>query len=101
MKVINRTMGMIDMMNVHWRLAELWLLQEKRSLTEQESSELNACMKLNAKYAQRLAEQYNFGYMASMTGDEVWLQEIAVEIDKLERTNECKRPLFFEGKTEK
>jgi len=88
------------MMNVHWRLAELWLLREKRSLTEQETSEMNACMKLNAKYALRLAEQYNFGYMADMTGDEGWLQEIKTEIDKLERTYENKRPLFFEGKTE-
>ncbi|WP_054026874.1 hypothetical protein [Bacillus sp. FJAT-28004] len=88
------------MMNVHWRLAELWLLQEKRSLSEQETSEMNACMKLNAKYAQRLAEQYNFGYMANMIGDEAWLQEIKAEIDKLERTYENKRPLFLEGKTE-
>ncbi|MDQ8733222.1 hypothetical protein [Paenibacillus sp. LHD-38] len=84
------------MMNIHWRMAELWLLQQSRGLTEQENSELNSCLKLNAKYAQRLAEQYNFGYMASMTGDESWLLEISTDIDKMERYYESKRPAFFE-----
>lgn len=84
------------MMNIHWRLAELWLLQQSRGLNEQEQSEMNSCMKLNAKYAQRLAEQYNYGYMANMTGDEAWLLDISGEIDKMERFYESKRPAFFE-----
>jgi hypothetical protein len=87
---------MIAMMNIHWRLAELWLLQQNRSLTELECSEMNSCMRLNAKYAQRLAEQYNFGLMASMTNDWEWLHEVSGEIDKLERIYESSRPSFFE-----
>lgn len=87
---------MIDMMNIHWRLAELWLLQQSRRLTKLECSEMDSCMKLNAIYAQRLAEQYNFGLMASMTNDWEWLHEVSAEIDKLERLYESKRPSFFE-----
>ncbi|OMF28081.1 hypothetical protein BK133_18875 [Paenibacillus sp. FSL H8-0548] len=84
------------MMDIHWRLAELWLLQQKRRLTEAEASELNACMTLNAKYAQRVAEQYNYGIMASMTKDWSWLHEISSELDKLESLYVSKRPSFFE-----
>ncbi|CAM4261530.1 hypothetical protein L1N85_18215 [Paenibacillus alkaliterrae] len=83
-------------MHIHWRLAELWLLQQSRELTAQEMSEMNSCLKLNAKYAKRLAEQYNFGLMASMTHDGDWLHEISAEIDKLERFYESRRPAFFE-----
>lgn len=83
-------------MNIHWRLAELWLLQQSRALTQQELLEMNSCMKLNARYAQRLAEQYNLGLMASMTNDGGWLHEVAAEIDKLENLYECSRPSFFE-----
>ncbi|MCA0755531.1 hypothetical protein KP806_10745 [Paenibacillus sp. N4] len=84
------------MMHIHWRLAELWLLQQKRALTELEKSEMDSCLKLNAKYAQRLAEQYNFGQLASLTNDTEWLREISGEIDKLERFYESKRPSYFE-----
>jgi hypothetical protein len=84
------------MMGVHWRLAELWLLQQKRRLSVDEVSEMNACMALNAKYAQKVAEQYNYGSMASMTKDWSWLQEISSELDKLESLYISKRPSFFE-----
>jgi len=83
------------MMHIHWRLAELWLLQQGRELNEQERSEMNACLKMNAKYAERLAEQYNLGLMASMTNDVNWLHEVSAEIDKLERMYESSRPTFF------
>ncbi|WP_139990535.1 DUF7667 family protein [Paenibacillus paridis] len=83
------------MMNVHWRMAELWLLQQKRRLTAEENAELDSCLKLNAKYAQRLAEQYNYGSIASMTKDEQWLQQISTELDELESLYAGKRPSFF------
>jgi hypothetical protein len=85
----------MQMMHIHWRLAELWLLEQQRGLTKQETSELDSCLKLNAKYAQRLAEQYNLGQLASMTKDTEWLQEITEEIDKLERLYESGRPSYF------
>lgn len=84
------------MMDVHWRLAELWLLQQKRRLTMAEVSELEVCMALNAKYAQKVAEQYNYGSMANMTKDWSWLKEISSELDKLESLYVSKRPSFFE-----
>jgi hypothetical protein len=84
------------MMNIHWRLAELWLQQQRRALTDDEVFEMNNCMKLNASYAQRLAEQYNYGSVASMTKDWKWLQEISAELDQLESLYAGKRPSFFE-----
>ncbi len=84
------------MMHIHWRLAELWLLEQQRELTKQEIAELNSCMKLNAKYAQRLAEQYNYGQLASMTKDSGWLKEVSEEMDKLERLYELGRPSFLQ-----
>lgn len=80
------------MMGIHWRLAELWLLQQKRDLTEDERLEMSYCMKLNATYAQKLSDQYNYALMASMTNDWVWLHEVSTEIDKLEASYKIKKP---------
>jgi hypothetical protein len=87
---------MIVLMNIHWRLAELWLLQQSRGLSEEEISEMNCCLKLNANYAHKLAEKYNLGLMASMSNDWDWLHEVSAEIDKLESIYNSKKPFFFE-----
>ncbi|WP_424991976.1 DUF7667 family protein [Paenibacillus castaneae] len=83
-------------MNIHWRLGELWLLQQKRQLTEDELLDMNSCMQLNATYARKLAEQYNYGLMASMTNDWDWLHEVSAQIDRLEELYDSNRPSFFE-----
>lgn len=84
------------MLNIHWRLAELWLLQQNRTLSEDELSDMNSCLQLNAIYARKLAVQYNLGLMASMTKDWDWLHEVSAEIDKIENLYYCERPSFFE-----
>ncbi|WP_424766385.1 DUF7667 family protein [Paenibacillus sp. sgz302251] len=96
--MVTKTMmiGLISMMHIHWRLAELWLLQQSRSLSGQECFELESCLKLNAQYAQNLARQYNLGLLASMTCDRGWLHEVTAEMDKLETRYQSKRPSYFE-----
>lgn len=74
------------MLSVHWRLAELWTLQKQRELTEDEESEMSACLHYNAIYARKLSRLYNLSLAASMTNDIEWQHEICVEIEKLERT---------------
>ncbi|WP_028552643.1 DUF7667 family protein [Paenibacillus sp. UNC451MF] len=72
------------MLSVHWRLAELWTLQKKRGLTEDEESEVNACLHYNAIYARKLAGLYNLSLAASMVKDTAWQHEICQAIEKLE-----------------
>lgn len=73
------------MLSVHWRMAELWTLQKARGLTQDEQSELSACLHYNAIYARKLAALYNLSLAASMTKDTDWQHEICAQIEKLER----------------
>lgn len=72
------------MLSVHWRMAELWTLEKTRGLTEDEQSELSACLHYNAIYARKLAGLYNLSLAASMTNDTEWQHEICSQIEKLE-----------------
>ncbi|MCS7463310.1 hypothetical protein N0M98_24610 [Paenibacillus doosanensis] len=72
------------MLSVHWRLAELWTLQQKRKLTEDEESEMTACLHYNAIYARKLSGLYNLSLAASMINDAEWQHEICQRIEKLE-----------------
>jgi hypothetical protein len=80
------------MMHIHWRLAELTILQQNRNLSEDELQEIAMCLKLNADYARKLAEQYNLCGIATMTNDDQWFDEILIEIDKLEIEYKIKKP---------
>jgi hypothetical protein len=73
------------MLSVHWRLAELWTLQQKRELTEEEESEMSACLHYNAIYARKLARLYNLSLAASMINDVEWQHEICKQIEDLEQ----------------
>ncbi|OXM82729.1 DUF7667 family protein [Paenibacillus rigui] len=73
------------MLSVHWRLAELWTLQQKRGLTEEEASEMSACLHYNAIYARKLSRLYNLSLAASMTKDVEWQHELCKEIEKLQQ----------------
>lgn len=84
------------MMSIHWRLAELWVLKQNRELTEAEVFEMECCLKLNANYALKVAEQYNMSLMASMTNDWSWLHDISANIEKLENIYKDKKPHFFD-----
>ncbi|WP_248924853.1 DUF7667 family protein [Paenibacillus hamazuiensis] len=72
------------MLGAHWRLAELWTVQQYRPLTGSEQQEMSLCLQLNANFARKLAELHNWSYAASIIGDAEWQHEICREIEELE-----------------
>jgi hypothetical protein len=71
---------------IHHRLAELWAVQQKRPLTDEEATELQHCLAANAAYVWRAAWFANLSLLASMTKDTEWQHEICREIERLEHT---------------
>lgn len=69
---------------VHQRLGELWTIQKKRLLTEEELDEMSHCLEANAKKAWKLATLESLSLAASMTNDTEWLHEICKQIEELE-----------------
>jgi hypothetical protein len=72
------------MLHAHWRMAELHRIGDRRDLTEAEQKEMEHCIKLNADFAWKLSQLYNWSYVASTIDDYDWLHDICAEIDKLE-----------------
>ncbi|MFD0677671.1 MULTISPECIES: DUF7667 family protein [unclassified Paenibacillus] len=72
------------MLSVHWRLAELWTLGRQRELTEDEQSEVSACLHYNAIFARKLSSLYNLSMAASISNDIEWQHEICKQIEILE-----------------
>jgi hypothetical protein len=70
---------------VHERLAELWVIRSRRPLTEAEEMDFAHCLELNASYIRQLAHLKNLSYLAAMTDDSEWQQEICRRIEKLTR----------------
>ena len=73
------------MLPFHWRLAELWTLNQTRALSAEEQTELSMCLKANANCARKLAELYNLSYAASLVDNKAWQDEIREATEKLER----------------
>ncbi|TDG00192.1 DUF7667 family protein [Paenibacillus piri] len=71
------------MLPVHWRLAELWTISRQRDLTEDEQSEISACLHYNAIYARKLSGLYNLSLAASICGDTEWQHDICRQLEKL------------------
>jgi hypothetical protein len=72
------------MLPIHWRMAELTVINRKRELTQEEMEELRMCLDANATYAFKLSALYNLSSVASMIDDDEWLNEICMDIDRLE-----------------
>jgi hypothetical protein len=83
-------------MHIHWRLAELWTIQLKRELSENELEEMKLCMQLNASFAYKMADLYNLALIANMTDDIDYLHEVCSSIDKLEIEYKLKKPTLKE-----
>ena len=79
---------MIVIHPVHRRLAELTEKAERlggySQLTAREQMELHHCLQVNAKLVRRLDELKNLAYIAHISGDMDWVQEICQKIDELE-----------------
>jgi len=79
---------MIVIHPVHRRLAELTEKAEQlggyNRLTASEQRELYYCLKDNAKLVRRLDELKNLAYIAHISGDMEWEQEICAKLDEME-----------------
>ena len=73
---------MSDVNPVHQRLAELWMLQKVRQLTEDEQTEMITCLDWNMNYCWKYALLANYSVMADMTNDFNWQHDICGELDK-------------------
>lgn len=83
----------MSVMPFHVRLAELFMLQRRRHLTDPEVIEMTHCLTANAKYCWDLVALQNLSYAAYAAGDMEWLHEVCVKIDALEeRQTKIKRP---------
>jgi hypothetical protein len=67
----------------HQRMAELWIKQKKKPLTQEELDEMSICLEANAKRAWKLATLENLSLVASMTNDTEWQHEICRQIEEL------------------
>ncbi|WP_338015829.1 DUF7667 family protein [Paenibacillus mesophilus] len=65
----------------HRRMAELWTISRKRKLTQEEQTELDQCLQVNAKLCWEMAGLENASLLASMTRDTEWQHEICRLID--------------------
>lgn len=68
-------------MPFHQRLAELYVVNKRRKLSEEEMLELQHCLAANVNYCWEMAYLKNLSLMASMTNDTDWLHEICAAID--------------------
>jgi methyltransferase-like protein len=83
------------MLPMHQRLAELWMLQKSRVLTEDEYMEILYILEANLSNAIKYASLCNLSAIASQTDDIEWLREIIVKLDKLEIEFRLKKPASF------
>jgi len=67
----------------HRRMAELWTIGRKRELTQEERTELDQCLAVNAKLCWEMAALENWSLMASLTGDTEWQYDICRQIESL------------------
>lgn len=66
---------------VHQRLAELRMIQKKRTLTDEEQLEFEQCLDANMNKAFKVAKLKNLSYMASSINDIEWQHELCREIE--------------------
>lgn len=77
----------MGVMPYHVRLAELWMLQKRRQLTDAEAIEMTHCLAANAKYCWDLIALNNMSLAAYQAGDMAWLHEICAQIEAIEMTS--------------
>jgi hypothetical protein len=82
----------MGVMPYHVRLAELFLMQKRRKLTDPEVMEMTHCLAANAKYCWDLVALQNMSFAAYQAGDMEWLHDICNQIDALEERQITKRP---------
>jgi len=81
----------MGVMPFHVRLAELWVTQRRRNLTEAELLEMTHCLMANAKYCWDIVTLQNLSLLAYQAQDMAWVQEICAQIEAIEAGQEKKK----------
>ena len=68
---------------VHQRMAELWTINKRRQLKDDEMTEFIHCMDAHLKRAWEIAKLKNMSLLASMTNDVEWQHELCSRLEKL------------------
>lgn len=71
-------------MPYHVRMAELWIAQRSRQLTEEELLEMTHCHAANANYCWEIVSLQNMSFAAYQAGDMEWLHEICAQLEALD-----------------
>lgn len=74
----------MEVMPIHQRLAELWMVNKRRPLTDAEMMEVHHCLSANVDYVWKMCYLQNLSLMASMTDDIEWQFEICAQIEELQ-----------------
>ncbi|MBO8173450.1 MAG: hypothetical protein H0Z33_16400 [Bacillaceae bacterium] len=69
---------------IHQRLAELWLINKQRPLTEEEEAEFTMCLEANANRAWKLAMLENWSWLAGLADDAEWKERLVSKMEKLD-----------------
>ena len=72
------------MLAVNQRMAELWTIQKKRALNQEELHELELCLEANANWVWKKIELENMSLLASMTHDHIWQHDICRLLEKID-----------------
>ncbi|WP_019123732.1 DUF7667 family protein [Brevibacillus massiliensis] len=70
---------------VHQRMAELWVLNKRRPLKDDEMTEFCHCMDAHVNRAWQIAKLKNLSLLAHMTNDTEWQHELCAKLEKLTR----------------
>ncbi|QDX95473.1 hypothetical protein EEL31_13300 [Brevibacillus laterosporus] len=65
-------------------MAELWVINKTRELTDSEMTEMSQCLSANATRAWEVAKLKNLSLIASLTNDAEWQHELCSMIEKIE-----------------
>ncbi|QDX95863.1 hypothetical protein EEL30_22710 [Brevibacillus laterosporus] len=69
---------------VHQRMAELWVINKTRELTDSEMTEMSECLSANATRAWEVAKLKNLSVIASVTKDIEWQHELCARLEKIQ-----------------
>ncbi|MBO8165098.1 MAG: hypothetical protein H0Z34_15555 [Brevibacillus sp.] len=68
---------------VDQRICELWTINKRRPLTDDEMTEFIHCMDAHLKRAWEIAKLKNLSLVASMTNDVKWQHELCAKLERL------------------
>jgi hypothetical protein len=75
--------GDVLMWAVDQRICELWTINKRRPLTDEEMTEFAHCMDAHVNRAWQISKLKNLSLLAHMTDDVEWQHELCAKLEKL------------------